>query len=209
MHKKVRSAEGETIMSRTVKDKPFRVQLLENYKQGKIDHDHELLGYSRTIQRTAEYEFHKDDAADIVAFRKFLNSEGYEYTTYEKEPYEISAYRVEQETLRPQYEPRRVVFAVKYDYIVVEYSEYCTDFEHYDQENHVDIRDGKKPVCTPSITYSYSTYYDHAGRDEHPNIEINTTLQHMAKAYNSGADLDELEDYEQEPLQRYFKPGSW
>lgn len=192
-------------MSRTIKDRPFKVRMLENLKRGEVFHNHENLGKTHRLRRTAEYTFLKRDAKDIREFRQELTQHGYEFETYEKAPVCIS-----DEHGRPEYTPRKVVFLVTYDYRVIEYSAYCTDYEHYDPELDVDIRDGKTPACTPKYSMEDYGYRSTSMHDAYPQNASAMKLQEVARLYNNGADVEELEDtLSGMEIDHYFKPGHW
>lgn len=192
-------------MSRTLKDHPLRVKMLDNLRRGEVWHAHNRLGRTVSGRSQYEYTFWKDDAASIRAFQQYLDSEHIEYAVEETDP--TPMFDPHSDRTQPiEYTPRQVVFLVTLRYVKREYTAYCTDYAHYDPQRDVDTRDGKVPVCRPMMDgATFRQEYGGSSKEPYPRNASAMTLQTMAKAYNSGSALDDLEAYDTDVLYRHVK----
>lgn len=79
------------------------------------------------------------------------------------------------------------------------YTEYCTDYEHYDPITDTDTRDGGKVTCTPDYGEIEKVGYGvcrcrclYCSSENKLRDEIDYDLNDLVKYYNAGVDLEEI-----------------
>lgn len=184
-------------MSRTWKDRPMRVRLHENMKNGHIDHDHTAsvvrtrIGYSP--DRELSIIFYKWAQKEIDEHKAFLDSLGDEIV------YEIE----EKDSVRmfdrgaalagfyssPTYTLKTVCFVVRRVY-TYESNDLCTDADHYDSFTKTDTRNGKAARCTPAWSYDLSYW-----GTPHKNAPTRASVKASLKTALDYANSEEFDEY--------------
>lgn len=84
-------------MSRTYKDRPYKVRVIEAYREGRFEHDHSGRDVYRgwAGDRELSARFYKSDAAEIHAYREFLRTlnDNYRWEEVERNPYDFCSAR--------------------------------------------------------------------------------------------------------------------
>ena len=196
-------------MSRTYKDVPIKVKLLRAYKEGNIEHDHNVrMGRIRKFVGIEKVFIPKSNAAEVYKFRNELIAAGEVFTEEN-----IPAYRVFKRLggrlSSVEINPKLVLFIIEKVSTYRLASAYCTDYEHYDHERGVDTRDGLRPACHAVLgkgkrrscgcCVSKKVKFSKIGRK--------AKMNNIARAFNSGTKMEELDDYYDESI-HYENAGS-
>jgi len=203
-------------MSRTYKDRPRKVREREAMKAGRIYHDHlphpAMERTSRYPSRALSREIPKGDTGALRAYREELASNPQVGRVEETElkPRAYIDFKPEG-AYRVTVVPRMVSFQVYTTFTAAEYSDYCSDYEHYDFAKGVDTRDGKRARCVPDTFYSYSygyycsCSYCRRGYPRGERARVRDELRALLKDANGSG----LEDGEYSGVEEVYESRGW
>lgn len=151
-------------------------------------------------EENLEYEKHEEDRAKEY-FKNLYYTDPYywyEIAEHQNETGEFLAQHFIQNTEHViQYnkydiQPKKIYFRIIEEYVLQEYTAYCTDYEHFDSTTFTDTRDNKTVTCLPQYDKLPKRYFTpHEFTERHARSTRKTTLKEMAKLYNSGEDIND------------------
>lgn len=184
-------------MSRTNKDRPRFVRDRESVDAGRIRHHCEgwraSPGHWVSVPNLS-ITIPKGDALALNDHRAFLTNlgEGYQFQEEENQPSRM-------DPIWKVYSPRTITFSVKR--WVAPRTVECLDPEHYDVRTGRDTREGHITYCAPreprGIIKCRHCGHNDCGCSGPTSATVRRMeLRSIAEAFNSGVDLEDLEDLE-------------
>lgn len=184
-------------MSRTYKDLPYRVRVKRAIEEGKRDHHHNYR-YSFEYENEEYIKIPKVNASEIYKVRQDLKQKNVNFTEEEKPAVrkffinDDGALETKEET------PKLIIFTIVEKQVrKSRISEYCIEPEFYDHNTGRDTRNGKFASCEPYVANRKRCRCLHCSTPKtYSPKNVNSHLCNLRKVYNSGLDIEEIEEYD-------------